>query len=568
MRTGFVGINRQQVNPIGVPRSVRQNPVQVVTSMQPGKMVPLAAFQLFREDQSAGNVNVTVEMQETYEILANRVSLRVMSYCVPWLAFERFERSRDQFDRSYMGQPQVEDGDVVPFVETHAMGAHGSKEIYKYLGEHAKTTDQVNTMYAEAYNLIWNFRAKNRSMLLPQRTRLDTSLAPAFWNHSRFQHVVPRFDQAQIDGEVPLNILNPELSLKNKSLSGALSDPNWAKTSLYRASDTTFSSVMGLTVDGSGVEAGKRVITTNANPGASPENMYMRQDLRNIVAELSNEGISVSLSNFELARKTQAFAKMRERFDGLPEEYLIDMLMSGLSIPELHLSQPMLIGDVTTHFSQMKRYATDADNLTESAVSGMASVNVSISTPRVPVGGIVMVVAEAVPEQLFERQQNPFFHLGSVAELPDFLRDELDPEKVEEVMNNQVDTDHDTPEGLFGFAPLHWKWATPGPKIGGKFYRPAVDLAEDDARRIFWAVENENPVLTEDFYIVNEIHVKPFYDKESDQFEARVDGGSLIQGNTRFGTILIETDDNYDKVWAAAPHDRIEDNDVTDEEEA
>lgn len=565
MRTGMVGLNRQQVNPLGVPRSVRQNPIQVVTSMPPGKMVPLASFPLFREDQSAGSVTVTVEMQETYEILANRVSLRVMTYCVPWLAFKRFERSRDQFDRSYMGQPQVEDGDVIPFVETHAMGAHGSKDVYKYLGEHAGTTDQVNTMQLEAYNLIWNFRAKNRSMLLGERDRLEATLAPAFWNHGRFAHVVPRFDQAQIDGEVPLNILNPELSLKNKDLAGGLSSENWQKVQLFSSDDATFSTPLGLVQSGSGTESGKELDTFVGNPTGSARNAALRSDLTKIKAELSSQGISVSLSNFELARKTQAFAKIRERYEGLPDEYLIDMLMSGLSIPELHLSQPMLIGDVTTTFSQMKRYATDADNLTESAVSGMAQASVSVSTPRVPVGGVVMVVAEAVPEQLFERQQNPFFHLGSVAELPDYLRDEMDPEKVEEVLNNQVDTDHSEPDGLFGFAPLHWKWSSVGPKLGGKFYRPAVDLAEDDARRIFWAVENEDPVLTEDFYIVKDMHVKPFMDKDSDQFEVRIDGGALIQGNTRFGTILVETDENYDKVWNAAPHDRLEDNDVTDD---
>ena len=176
-------VNRQQTHEVRFPKSRRPVPVEVLTSAPAGKCVPLAAIPLLREDSGHGAMRVSVEMLETHELLMNPVNMRVMAYLVPWLAMERFEKSRDQFDRSYMGQAQVEGGAVVPFFETDAYGTQGSNEVYKYLGLTGEAADEVNTMYLEAYNTIYNFRAKNRSPNLTPRARLATTLAPAFWTH-------------------------------------------------------------------------------------------------------------------------------------------------------------------------------------------------------------------------------------------------------------------------------------------------------------------------------------------------------------------------------------------------
>lgn len=150
---------------------------------------------------------------ETAEILMNAINVRVMAYLVPTLAFDRFEGSMDQLNRSWSGEA-FKGLPVVPYVETAAFGATGANQVYKYLGLHAKPTAMVNTMYLEAYNQIWNFRAKNRSGDLTLRARLATDLAPAFWTHERFKHIVPDFDQAVIDGEVALNVANAKLPVK------------------------------------------------------------------------------------------------------------------------------------------------------------------------------------------------------------------------------------------------------------------------------------------------------------------------------------------------------------------
>ena len=126
-----------------------------------------------------------------------------------------------------------------------------------------------------------------------------------------------------------------------------------------------------------------------------------------------------------------------------------------------------------------------------------------------------------------------------------------------DVKNDYVDTDHDTPNGTFGFAPLNHEWNRVAYNVGGKFYRPAVDLVVDEDRQRIWAVETENPVLSADFYLCTNMHQKPFLDTVADPFEAVAVGDFVIEGNTVFGGVLVEAMNNYDAVMAKAPTDRV-----------
>lgn len=559
-----MNLNRMTTRPLQVPRSKRRHMVRALTSMPAGKVVPIAAIPLLREDDARGRMRLNFEMSETAEILMNAVYVNVKAYFVPFLAFPRFGGSMDILNRSYKGQPAIAGGSVVPWIETHAMGAHGSKEIYKYLGLHAKTATNVNTMFAEAYNLIWNFRASNRSPQITPRSRLDTTLAPAFWRHENFAHIVPDFDEDVIDGEVALNVVASELTVKktgggNPSLTYT---PAGNKDVKAVGAGGTGSLKFAGSGGSSAMYANGNTIANNAAfvEGAFVNDVMAtaKADLTGVYAEMAENGLTVSLSNIELARKTQAFARLREQFSEHDEDWIIDMLMDGLSIPDQALKHPMLLADVTNVFGMNKRYSTDADALSASAVNGMSIAELSIRLPRIATGGVIMITAEVTPEQLFERQKDPFFHLAAVSELPEYLRDTLDPQKVEVVTNDYVDVSHSTPNGTFGYAPLNHKWNRAAYNVGGKFYRPAVDAGFDEDRQRIWAVETANPVLSADFYLCTTMHTKPFLDLVADPFEAVAVGDFSIGGNTVFGPLLVEASQNYEAVMAKAPTERIE----------
>lgn len=531
--------------PIPVQRTTRVSSQRVLTSMNAGKMTPLAVIPLLREDAvTRANFRVAFEMDETVELLMNAVNVRVMAYVVPKLAFDRFD-GLDAINRSYEGVNFADGGAPPVWFDTFtAQSDVTDNEIFLALGKHVRGFTTINSEYIEAYNCIWNFRAKNRSQDIALRGRLDTSLAPAFWLHQTFAHVVPDFDQALIDGEVPLNVTSSAITL--------------AADGTFKMRDSTTGSMeirANTTVDG-GINTGEGLLFTpfSSAPGEA------KQYLSGIVGELAENGITVSLSNIELARKTQAFAALRRQYSGLSDDYIVDLLMDGISIPDQAMKQPMLLADVSTVFGMSKRYASDGASLTESVVNGATMVDLRFTVPKLNTGGVVMIVAEIAPEQLFERQRDPYLHATNVAGLPQFLRDTLDPEKVEIVTNEMIDIDHDTPTATFGYAPLNHNWAKSIPQVGGKFYRPKVDGAFDEDRQRIWAVETKNPVLSEDFYLVSAMNYKPFVvtDDTVDHFEVLLRGEAVIRGNTVFGGMLVEATDDYAEVLAEAPQDRID----------
>lgn len=553
-------VNRQSVTPLNVPRTRRMHPLRVLTTLPVGKYVPIAAIPLLREDNFVGRFSIASEMLETDEILMNRVNLRITPWLVPWLAFKRFEGSRDQFDRSYMGQPKTldEGAEVVPFIETHAFGAAGANEIYKYLGLHGKATDQVNTMYNEAYNLIWNFEARNVSRKLTQRDRLDDELAPAFWRHSQFGNMVPDFEDAMMEGEIPLEIIDPELSLKGKTSTLGY-DETRGVVRQFRADDPATTYVSGAQ------QANGTTALTAPIPNATGASQGWRNflDLSQVIAELDANGVTISLANLEMVKKVQYLAKMREKFDGFDDEYVIDMLMGGMTIPDQHMKQPVKLGQtVTVPYRQSKRYATDAGNLAESATSGgTGPFEMRVRCPVVNTGGVIMLIAEVVPEQLFERQRDPFLYLpgtGHLDALPEFKRDFLDTQKVDEVKNAEIDVSHSTPNGTFAYTFMNAKWTQPRTNVGGDFLRPTVDAEEDERRKRIYAVEVADPVWSEDFLIVTEIHQKPFLIQDADVFELMLSGSGVIEGNTQFGRPLIEATGNFDAIKADVPTDKLD----------
>lgn len=538
--------NRTKTTPVAYRKTRRRHDVRLLTSMPAGKMVPLAAVPLLREDAVAtGAINFAFEMAETVEMLLNAVNVRLMAYLVPNLAFERFRAGMDSLNAAYNGVPLNEGDDVIPYVETQAFGTYGGNDIMTYLGKHVQAGQMISTAYIEAYNLIWNFRAANRSPDIAKRTRLQAGLAPAFWQHSNFAHLVPDFDQAIMEGAVPLDVISERMPIRGLGL--------------YERGAVTNATVTN-TDGGTQAMTGWSIQDAAGSAGAGKAKMFVQalEGAPEVFAEMQQNGLQVTLANIDMARKAQAFALMRQQFTGLDDDGIIDLLMQGIQVPDQGWKQPILLSDQSSSFSMVKRFATDAGNLDQGVTNGATMMNVRLRAPRCPTGGVIMVVAEITPEQLWERQRDPYLHLQSVAGLPNALRDELDPEKVAVVKNGQIDNHHTDPDGTFAYAPLNWEWAHPIPAVGGKFYRPLVDGTIDEARQRIWAVETANPVLSEDFYVVKNMHTKPFFDTATDPFEVAGRGAADIVGNTVFGPRLIEASDDYATVIDEAPIDRIE----------
>lgn len=533
-------------SPIVVEKSTRIDEWRGVTSAKAGKIVPLAYVPLLREDAVySGQYRVQVEMAETVKTLLNGVAVTVMAHFVPFLAFERFERSLDRFNRSYKNEPDKAGGSVVPFFNTITFD--GTSAFNKTLGIHS-AAGTINSAYVEAYNTLINFRYRARSTKLAQRTITDETLAACFWKASPFADVVPDFDQAMIDGEVTLNVVPPTFTdtqypVKQLYVNNAAAASGQSRRIQPDGTVVTdYTDVAALYT--------KRTGTT----ASSTIDPMIHVDLTALQSELSGAGAVLSLSNLELAKKTAAFAAMRKRYAGLDDDAIIDLLMSGVRVPDQQMAQPMLLDKKSTVIGYTKRYATDAANLDTSVTTGVAGVDLRMRLPAMNTGGIILITCEIVPEQMFERMRDKFLDITNPDELPRFDRDYLDPEKVDVVLNKDVDVLHGTPAGVFGYAGLNRSWNRSAPHVGGRFKR-GIGSAED--RQRIWTVEQTDPALTTDFYLATNLHHNVFADTLADPFEITTIGACEIVGNTVFGKRLEEDTGDYSAVLADVDQTRI-----------
>jgi len=551
-------------SPLAVQKSVRSAKGRVLTSGDAGKILPLKYEWLHREDGvRSGKVRVNVEMMETSEMLMNGVGVTLYAHFVPMLAFDRFNGSMDELNRSYKKENGAA-GSVIPFFESNKLynpptqnvitvpgsdvinmdqGFYGNEYAVPFLetmGIH-NVAQQYNTTPVEAYNAIVNHRRKARSKSLPLRNAFDHSLADAFWINNGMQNIVPDYDQNLIDGQVTLAGLTFQAPIKSSKAH------RHVNTSDYTATG-------GASMSGDGA---------TYSPSMSGADIVDEGDLYlfdEIFAELQTGGnATMSLADIEQARKTAAFAKLRAKYDGIDDEHVIDLLMSGIRVPEEALKQPILLGRQRAMIGFNQRYATDGANLDKSATNGMATIDMSFRTPAMNTGGVIMICAEIVPEQLWERKKDYFLYTTDPDTLPNYLSDVLDPEKVSVVKNDHADVNHATPDGTFGYAPLNHEWQRDAVNVGGKYYRPHNDSFDEDRAKI-WTAEATNPTLNEDFYLCSGLHKKVFADQVSDSFEITCLTDMQIVGNTVFGAGLQETDatSDYDAITSQVDSSRIE----------
>jgi len=514
---------------------MRRDEWRGLSSCRAGQIVPVAFFPLLREDALRGQIMVQVKMAEALHTIVNPIKVTMQAHLIPKAAFARFDGSMEVLNRSYMNEP-LPGGGAAPswFLQDTSLAAMGDDdkghEIYDALGVHYKSGSNFNTDLTEAYNLMVNWRRKSVSLGLPLRAWNDHTLAPAFWDSWKFDMIKPSFDAAMMEGAVPVEI------------SGANS-----RVVLSTASNP-------ITTDGSLLEirsdVNRMMFATDVDQAGKASAMQVN---------IGGEG-TISLANIRLAEQTQQMAKLRERYSGIPDEYLIDLLMQGIRVPPEDFREPVLLGRTQAVIGQTERYATDGASLDQSVTNGVCQVALRLNTPAIDPGGIVLVTMEIVPEQLYERNfDKALWHDdGTARSLPNYTRDFLDPQKVEAVPNSFADSFHSDGAGIFGYAPLNYDYQRSFARVGGRFKRPVPDAFVEDRQRI-WSVEKVDPSLSEDFYLCPDPFPHTvFADAEADPFELVVIGEMMIRGNTVFGVGFEEDDDHYEKIMADVDTGRIE----------
>lgn len=532
--------------PIPIPRTRRRDAWRGLTSCKAGSIVPVAFFPMLREDAARGQVAIQVKMFEALHTIINPIRIVAQVHLVPKVALSRFEGSMETLNRSWGGQT-LPGGGVAPswFVQDTSVAGSGTDdfghEIYDALGVHYTQTSILNSDLLESYWTMVNWRRRSVSSALADMPLTGSVLSPAFWNEPKFDFIKPSFDAAMMEGAVELTPLPGGVERQ----AGVFAVPEGNAGSTPGLATNTALTTKALSASTQGANR-IRVEDADGTQGG-------------LFAFYSDAtGGMVSLANIDMARKAQAMAQMRQRYEGIPDEYLVEQLMQGIRVPPEDLKEPILLDRSVAIINQAEQYATDGDNLSVSVTRGIATLSLSFAVPPVNTGGIILVSLEIVPEQLYERVEDHYLSSMVVDDLPDALADMLDPQKVEVVPNRHADVFHSAPDAVFGYAPLNYGWQREINRVGGRYKRPVPDAFKEDRQRI-WSVEKADPTLSDDFYLCPQPFPHTvFADAAADPFEVMTVGQVVLTGLTQFGGVFEEDGDHYEKIMAQIDATRIE----------
>jgi hypothetical protein len=517
--------------PVQARKTRRPDNWRGLTSMKAGVITPVAFFPLLREDSARGRIALQVRMAEALHTIINPIRVRASVYLVPKSAMTRFNGSMEAVNCSYMNVPLPNGDAPAPWkiIDGNALADDAGHEIYDKLGIHYKTDSRLDADLVESYQAIVNWRRAAVSAALPKNVLTDHALAPAFWDAWKFNSIKPSFDAAMMEGAVPVHFIDGSVPIKDMAYSDTLA------TETFRS-------------------------YSDNSPVVDPRYVGSPTGVRPYVDMTAMQG-NISLADIKVAHDLQVMSKMRERYHGIPQEYLIDMLMRGLRVPEYQLMEPVLIGFQETTIGQTERYATDGASLDTSVTNGVAQLSLPINTPAIEPGGLIMVLMEIVPEQLYERMNDYWLEVnanGDRLDEPDWFQDYNDPQKVQVVTNRRADVRHGSPDQIFGYEPLNFEWIRNIARVGGKYKRPPSDDFVEDRQRI-WAVEKVDPTLSEDFYLCPQPFPHTvFADAEADPFEVIVVGSVVMTGLTQFGAQFEEDGDHYEKLLDQMDLDRVQ----------
>lgn len=533
---------RQSTTPVTFNRSVRKDRVARMSSARAGVVVPVTYIPLLPGDTCSGRVGVDIQLAEMPKPLLNAVAANFQAWFVPKSALPKFS-GRDELIASMAGTTIKALGQAdrsPPAYYTMLTAANTnlamSGGICKALGLHTPANATMNSDLLDSFVAVWNFRAAAHSNKLTPRKYCAESVAeaaalpPAFWPSSRFASVVPDYERALVVGALDLDVLSGQLSVR-------------AKTSTAVTANN-----VNVAIGLSGATGQRTVHTWQSGVQDATNKLY---------AEMAGTTVGISLADFDKAKLTQSFAKLRTAYAGSKmdgyrnDDALTALLMMGVEVPADDFRRPWLLDQARVAVGFSERFATDGASLDASVTQGRASATLRLNVPAQDVGGVVIVTCEVLPERIDERMQDEWLLFDAFDDLPNALRDVQRVEPVDMVLNRRVDAKHTTPNGLYGYEPMNNRWNRDFTHLGGDFYQATPGAGWTENRSNIWQCEIVDPTFSATHYLAPQPFPHDvFSNTAGSAFEIVARHDVSIVGLTQIGDVLVEDNDEYADVVA------------------
>lgn len=541
---------RQSTSPVNFNRTRRTDENVIMTSGRAGNVQMLTYIPTLRGDSVSGRVGIDADLAEMPRPLRNSVIANFQAWFVPKSAFPQFS-GMDEFIHSYQGEQiaalgQADRNPPAFFYEiagTELTTALGS-EMFKDLGLHVPAGTAINSDLIDAFWLVYNFRlAAHSSRLVRAKYASEdidaaTKWPRAFWPSGRFSRIVPDYERALIVGSLDLDVTAGQIPIKGL---GRLSDGQLTsgEETIREAGETTQTGI--LTGGNINNPAGLRALVVDGWP--------------QVFGEMQGTSVGVTLADIDMARTTQAFAKLRTAYAGNDatgfdnDDAIVAELMQGFRVPDDQFKRPWLLDSQRVVFGMTERHAMDGASLEESVTQGRASATLSLNVPATDTGGTIIVTMEVLPERLDERQSDPWLHITTTEDLPNALRDVQRTEPVDIVPAGRLDARHTTPDAAYGYEPMNDKWNRSTTRLGGAYYQEDPLNPWTEQRSAIWQTSIVDPEFTEDHWLAPaDFPHGVFADTSAPAYEVVARHSVAIAGITQIGDVLAENNDDYEAV--------------------
>lgn len=543
---------RQSTSPVNFNRTTRTDENVIMTSGRAGNVQMLTYIPTLRGDSVSGRIGIDADLAEMPRPLRNSVIANFQAWFVPKTAHPQFS-GMDEFIHSYQGEqisslgqsdrnPPAFFHQISGAARTTALGS----EMFKDLGLHVPANTIINSDLIDAFWLVYNFRLAAHSSRLERAKYASedidaaTKWPRAFWPSGRFSRIVPDYERALIVGSLDLDILAGRLPIEGLFV-GNPHD----------------SLVPNRSINADGHSMGDDAESTRSSDlMVRRTSKTATEDLPNeIFANMSGSSIGITLADIDMARTTQAFAKLRTAYAGNDatgfdnDDAIVAELMQGFRVPDDQFKRPWLLDSQRVVFGMTERHAMDGASLEESVTQGRASAMLSLNVPATDVGGMIIVTMEVLPERLDERQSDPWLGIIDTEHLPNALRDVQRTEPVDVVPASRLDARHTTPDAAYGYEPLNDKWNRSTTRLGGSYYQEDPLNPWTEQRSAIWQTSIVDPEFTEDHWLAPaDFPHGVFADTSAPAYEVVARHSVAIRGITQIGDVLAENNDDYDAV--------------------
>jgi len=406
-----------------------------------GNLIPLTWYEGLPGDSIQQSTSALIRISPLLAPVMHPVRVRIHHWFVPnrliWDDFEDFITGG-------------EDGTSVPDHPTISAGTISESGIFDYMGIPPGTYSPVLPVSAlpfRAYNMIYNEHYRDQDLVTPLTidttsgtdTTTDTGVEKVSWEKDYFTTARP-WTQKGTEVTIPIG-----------TSADVTSDGTGAPT--FVGSSTSSTGNLLATVSTNNVSL--------SGSGWSSVDGLQWNDPK-LIADLANS-TGVTINDLRLALSIQRYQEARAKYGSRYVEYLRYL---GVRSSDGRQNLPEYLGGGRQTISFSEVLSTDGSNTGDMKGHGISAMRTNKYRRFIEEHGIIMTLMSVIPKTIYTSSA-PRQFFREVKE--DYFQRELQHIGEQEVYNKELQTDHSSPDDIFGYQARYNEYRQHPSTIAGEF---------------------------------------------------------------------------------------------------